>query len=368
MITNRVPSRVRRMLQPRLSVLYRPVGFQWSYCHHASLCAFQGMLHAIWSNGERDEDDLRQRVMHAISKDGENWSMPEILFDSEFDKVLTACGLYNNGKALVAYAGCYSYSAENVADGRYKVINDLHRGTTLLAKCTTDGINWDSARDLHVPIVPNHGPQALKNGRLLICGNVTFPYTDQKDGLGGWQVRGLAPCPWQDMQDDSEGLTRHIGLRGDDTFLCEGSYFQTDDGLLHMLLRSDKRVLYETVSTDNGETWSTAKHTEFSFCNTKFHCGQLPDGRYYIVGSPDPTGARCPLVISLSKDGEVFDEEYVIDDTYRPQRMPGKYKGGIYGYPHSFIVGEKMFVICSINKEDIYVYSFELNQLKIRKD
>jgi hypothetical protein len=29
-----------------------------------------------------------------------------------------------------------------------------------------------------VPVNPNHGPQATASGRLIICGNISFPYTD----------------------------------------------------------------------------------------------------------------------------------------------------------------------------------------------
>lgn len=363
MISNQVKTKVRRMLSPNLSVLYMPNDLQWSYSHHGALCYFSGKYHAMWSNGQRDEDDLRQRIMHATSVDGVNWSTHEVLFPSQEGRVLTSGGFYTQGSQLTAYAGSYAYAPENLSGGRYITINDQHRHTTLLAKTTKDGENWTTETDLGIPMVSNHGPQALASGRLLISGGVTFPYTDDPTGLTGWKMGGIAPCPWTDMYDDSEGIMRHMALRGDGVFLCEGSFLQKDDGAVHMYLRSDQRRLYETISHDDGETWSKPEPTNFISANTKFHFGRLPDGRYYVVGSPDPAGARCPLVLSLSEDGEIFDQEYIIDETFRPLRKQGKYKGGVYGYPHSFIRDGKMFVICSINKEDIYVYSFGLDQL-----
>lgn len=363
MVTNRVATKVRKMLTTEQSILYRPMDKQWSYSHHASICKFKGVYHAIWSNGERDEDDLRQRVMHATSADGVHWSTHHLLFPSQEGVVLTAGGLYTQGDRLNAYAGSYQYRPENVSNGKYITINDQHMNTSTLCKTTLDGINWEKSMDLGIPMVPNHGPQPLRSGRLLISGGVTFPISDDPSGISLWQMRGLSPCPWEDMYDDSEGVMRHAALRNDQVFLCEGSFFQTDDDSIHMLLRSDKRVLYETVSRDDGETWSKPEATTFDTANTKFHCGRLADGRFYIVGSPDPAGARCPLVISVSDDGKVFDREYVIDGTFRPIRQQGKYKGGIYGYPHSLIADGKMHVICSINKEDIHVYTFDINQL-----
>lgn len=363
MITNQVPSRVRRMLTPRLSILYRPADKQWSYCHHPFLCEYRGELHAIWSNGERDEDDLRQRVLHCVSKDGFDFGRHEILFNAPDDHVYTACGLYDSGEALVAYAGSYRYAAENVENGRYKVINDLHRDVTLLAKTTANGVDWGEPIDLQLPITPIFGPAPLASGRLIMMGNITYPISDRKDGLTGWRMTGLPPFPWPDCVDDSEGFMRHTGLREDNAFLCESSFYQTDDGVIHVLLRSAERILYHSESRDDGETWSKPEPTEFTNCNTKFHCGRLPDGRFYIVGSPDPACARCPIVITTSDDGVVWDREYVIDGRFRPLRHQGKYKGGIYAYPHSVIVGDRMYIACSVNKEDIHVYSFPLSQL-----
>lgn len=366
MITNQISTKIRRQLTPTLSILYQPRDLQWSYSHHAAICRFKGRYYAMWSNGERDEDDLRQRVLYAVSDDGVHWSSHRTLYPSQEGRVLTSCGFYQSGGVLVAYAGSYGYAPENVEMGRYRVINDFHQHTTLLARTTQDGESWGDIRDLGIPIIANHGPQPLASGRLLISGNVTYPYTDDPSGLSGWQIGGLAPCPWTDMADDSQGIMRHTALRQDGVTLCEGSFLQTDDGAIHMLLRSDQRRLYETVSTDDGETWSAPRPTNFMTCNTKFHAGRLPDGRYYLVCCPDPAGARCPLVLSLSRDGQVFDQEYVIDETYRPLRRPGKYKGGIYGYPHSLIADGVMYVICSVNKEDIHVYSFPLSQLNER--
>lgn len=363
MITNRTPDKVRRQLSPNLTILYQPRDLQWSYSHHAALCFFKKQYYAMWSNGERDEDDLRQRVLYAVSDDGVNWSSHRTLYPSQEDRVLTSCGFYQHEGILVAYAGSYGYAPENVEMGRYRVINDFHQHTTLLARTTQDGETWGNIQDLGIPIIANHGPQALRSGRLLISGNVTYPYTDNPTGLSGWRMAGLQPFPWADLADDSQGIMRHTGLRQDGVMLCEGSFFQTEDDAIHMFLRSDQRRLYETVSTDDGETWSAPQPTDFMSCNTKFHGGRLPDGRYYLVCCPDPAGARCPLVLSLSRDGKNFDQEYVIDEAYRPQRRPGKYKGGIYGYPHSIITGDTMLVICSVNKEDIHVYSFPLSQL-----
>ena len=109
--------------------------------------------------------------------------------------------------------------------------------------------------------------------------------------------------------------------------LCEGSFYQTDDGVLHMLLRNTARGndcrLWLTESRDNGATWSTPVETDFSDTNAKFHFGRLPDGRFYYVGNP-VGGGRTPLVLSLSRDGVRFDQHFILGDTHYERRRPGR--------------------------------------------
>ena len=126
-----------------------------------------------------------------------------------------------------------------------------------------------------------------------------------------------------------------------------------------MLLRSTSnstergRRLWATESSDDGSTWSPPVETDFTDNNTKFHLGRLPDGRWYHVGSPDLTGRRCPLVLSLSSDGVVFDQAYILADKEYERRIDGLHKGGVYGYPHTMVHDGYLFVIVSICKEDV---------------
>lgn len=104
MLTNQTPSKVRRKLTPALSILYQPRDRQWSYSHHAAICKFQGRYYVMWSNGERDEMTLRQRVLFACSEDGVHWSAHRTLYPSQEGRVLTACGFHCYQGVLVAYA------------------------------------------------------------------------------------------------------------------------------------------------------------------------------------------------------------------------------------------------------------------------
>jgi len=365
MITNRSLRRVRRPVQAQMSVLYRPEADDWSYSHHASICCFKGRLYAMWSNGEVNEDDFGQRVLYCMSDDGSAWTEPKPLFESmPGTSVLTAAGFHVFGDRIAAYAGYYAYSEQMIGeDGRRKIGDMAHERTTLYRIESEDGENWTEPVDLRVPVVPNHGPQPIRGGRLMISGNIVFPYTDDPSGATGWTLTGTPPFPYEPLFDDSEAIWLRA-KKYEIEWACEGSFFQTDDGVIHMLQRSLKRKLLVTESRDDGKTWSESEWTDFTDCGSKFHCGRLPDGRFYVVSSPDAASPRCPLVISISRDGEDFDREWIVDDEVRKLRTPGLHKGGIYGYPHTMICGDSLYIICSINKEDVHVYRVLIRDLE----
>ena len=368
MINNSNAFKTRKTVPVDKVYLYRAQKNNWSYCHHAFICFFKGRFYAMWSNGRVHEDDCGQRVLISSSHNAKVWSPQVPLYDSLQgdlnEVVLTAGGFYIGKEQLIAYAGCYEYAPENVTENHYIEINKLHKRTRLLAKTSFDGIRWSKAVEIGLPIVPNHGPQRLNSGRLMITGGFMFPYSDESDGISGWKIGGIYPKDWKDVYDDSEGVNIFQQRRGGGVFLCEGAFYQTDDDVIHMLLRSDKSNLWATESRDNGETWCQPYETCFSNCNSKLHAGRLPDGRFYVVSNPDPDSERCPLTLCTSEDGENFDREYIIASDRTQKRISGLHKNGIYGYPHSLIHNDCLYVICSIHKEDIAVYSCSLSNLK----
>lgn len=354
-------------VRPRLPVqrahLYLPER-EWTYSHHASITFFKGLFYAIWSNGRVHEDEPGQRVLIAASADGVAWSEPQPLVgplrgkDSEL--VLTAAGFHQYKGTLVAYAGAYEYGPHvNFAELR---LAQGHQDTRLWAMTTSDGRRWSDLLDMKIPIVPNHGPQATRSGRLVISGNISFPYTDDPSGLSGWTMTGVYP---PDMAatifDDSESFWTVQKRMGWPAGLCEGSFYQTDDGVLHMLLRATgpgfAGKLWLTESRDDGASWSSPVETPFTDNNTKFHFGRLPDGRFYYVGCPDPEprGARNPLVLSLSEDGARFDRHFILADEDYVQKSPGRWKGGLFGYPHTMIHDGYLYTIVSLRKEAVAV-------------
>lgn len=330
---------------------------EWLYSHHPAIASFKGKLYAIWSNGMKDEDNPGQRVVISSSKNFKDWTLPrEIASPGKTNdtlNVLTAVGFHVAGNKLVAYYGEYTKHKTN---------------THLWAITSTDGVKWSKPIDMQVPVNPNHGPQEIAGGRLIISGNFTFPNTDDPEGLSGWKMTSFYPENLY-KEDNPATFYKPAELSGLPP-LCEGSFFQTDDEKLHMLLRVTgegwKGKLWLTESSDRGQNWSKPVETKFSDNDSKFHFGRLPDKRFYYVGIPDTLHHydRNPLVISLSTDGKVFDKDYVIADELYTLKKKGLWKGGQYGYPHTLIRDGWMYVIISRQKEAIEVLRFRLSALR----
>ena len=343
------------LLKVERSFIYQP-DKEWLYSHHPYICFFKNKLVAIWSNGKKDEDASGQRVVFAVSDKFKTWSKPSVLalasvYNDTLSNVLTAAGFHQYGDTLVAYYGEYS---------------PVRTHTKLWAKTSTDGIQWSQPIDLHIPVNANHGPTAVTNGRLIICGNFTFPYTDDPKGLTGWKMSSF----YSDSlyKEDNPATFYAPAEKMKLPPLCEASFFQTD-AVIHALLRVTgkgwKGKLWLTESKNNGISWSFPVETNFTDNDSKFHFGRLPNKQFYYVGIPDTLHHydRNPLVLSVSNDGKNFNQQFIIANSIYQLKKEGLWKGGQYGYPHTMINNGYMYVIVSRQKEAIELIRFKLDQL-----
>lgn len=353
---NYVSEKGLHKLKIERSMIYVPDS-AWLYNHHAFITHFKNIFIAMWSDGMKDEDKPGQRVVFAKSKDFKNWFPARVLalpspYKDDTLNVLTAAGFHQFNDTLVAYYGEYSPYRTN---------------THLWAKISTDGEHWSDAMDMHIPVNPNHGPQATASGRLVISGNFTFAYTDDYRGLSGWKMSSFYPTSL--YKEDNPATFYAPAESSGFPPLCEGSFFQTNDDVIHMLMRVTGKgwqgKLWLTESKDDAASWSRPVETNFTDNDSKFHFGKLPDGRFYYVGIPDTLHHydRNPLVLSLSKDGNQFNQHYIIANETYQLKKEGLWKGGQYGYPHTMIYDGSMYVIISRQKEAIEVLRFTLDQL-----
>lgn len=336
-------------------VVFDPVE-EWTYCHHPSLAFFKGRFYAVFSNSPKGEDECGQRILLTTSDDFVEWSTPEVLLapgEGEYGqmKILTPGGLTVVEDKLVLYY------TENDNDGE----SNRRLKATLFAVTTEDGRTWSEPQNLSIRVFPCQRPLTLSNGRMILTGNTLVYYTDDPSGVGVWHRGRMGILRYQDGAETFDQVRPS---------LCEGSLFEHNDHKVYCLLRSTGKTydgyLWQMQSNDGGISWTSPVKSRFTDNNTKSFFGNLPDGRYFYVGTPDHTkpGTRYPLVLSVSTDGFHFDRNWILSDDHYTQLYEGRWKGGDYGYPFALVHDGYVYVIVSRHKERIEVLRIEISALQ----
>jgi len=382
-ITNKWGEAKTTLLElPEIVVYKAPPGA--GYNHHQQIIFDRGRLLASWSNGAAHEDHPGQKMVFATSTDlGNTWSEPSVITPAgPFEtSAFTAMGITLHRQEMHAYYGHYAWNdlafnkdrsriTENGRGFRDKPAPVAHHDIYSEVRVSKGhGSTWGAPIRILEKFVPNLRPFPVASGRLIMPGNITFPYTDDPAGLSGWKRAGIPRLPpW--TVDDPEGFHNSCTARGDAIDYCEGSFYQTDDRRIHMMLRTlplrgekHSGLLAVTESGDNGVTWSEPRLSGFSDCSCRFQFGRLPDGRFFGLSCPDPAGPRAPLVLALSRDGVVFDRHYVLGNLGRTKsRLAGR-SIGTYGYPSCDVADGQMYIVFSRSKEDIHFCRLDLKSL-----
>jgi len=339
------------------------------YSHHSQIAHHGGVFYASWSNQREGEDGPGQRVFGALSADGRAWS--------EWFEICAALGKVGHpeGTGRVATANGWV-----VADGAaYAVIevNDSigfrdEAGTVLREKRSKDA-RFRARRGLG-RLARSVGPQGELGPLFWLLDDPPEPvngkpqWPDLRDAefaeVGRRIVQELARplnSPAWEFKDGSCWTVAADGHRQ-----CEPTCYRRPDGVLVKLSR-DLRMshrMYASLSRDEGRTWTMPVQTDIPDSASKSVSGTLPDGRIYLIGNQVTAAQgeeephhynRDPLVLSLSEDGVTFDRAWAIRHGAPPIRLPGPGKGGGFQYPSAVIVGDALWIIHSIGKEDVAV-------------
>ena len=316
----------------------------FQFCHHPNISVLRDRLCVTWSNGLQSEDFNGQRVLWSTTGDGIHWEKPRTLVpdpDGE-DGPLCAVttGVYDSGDALVAY-----YSA-------MKRGNPAHPNhiSTVYAVSSEDGRNWGTPRKIIEGFFIEK-PRPLPSGRLLLNGQ--FPdastcllYSDSRDGMSGWKAASIAPFP-----DFKGGFP-------------EPNWFIRKDGSIVMFFRANGVPwLYASISNDNGAVYSAPERTNFPSTGSRMAVGNLPDGRAFCIWNPSVKFGRNPLVLSLSDDGANFRSAYVLRGEPTRRKLKGTHKADGWQYASATVWRNALWVVYSVNKEDVVVSSINLPDL-----
>lgn len=306
------------------------------------MTAFNGNLYCQWQSSAEDEDAPDTWVAYSRSEDGGlTWTAPMELAPSIADGYSSSGGWWVNGDTLVAYINTWP---EDVNP----------RGGFTRYTTSEDGINWSPIEVVEMENgdtlngIFEQDPYALSDGRIVSAahfqpGLIVAPiYTDDPSGTKGWNRANFSNL------SISNNVSREI----------EPSWFLQGQDTLVMIFR-DQNGSYKklaSVSTDQGENWTTAVLTDMPDSRSKQSAGNLPDGTAYFSSNPKDYKTRIPLAVTLSADGYWFNTAYVLrkgGDDLQELRYEGLYKRLGYHYPKSMVWEGHLYVSYATNKEDV---------------
>jgi hypothetical protein len=319
------------------------------YVNGVALIGFKGKLYAQWQSSAKDEDAPDTHVVYASSADGVHWSKPTRLAAAD-GTVRTSGGWWTSGPQLVAFLNVWPKGFDPVAGGRTEVLDSL------------DARHWSPAYALRdadghaIAGIIEQDTRALPGGRLITAihlapGLVVAPfYTDDPFGVGHWTRGKMTNLP-------------HTGAESRE---LEPSWFRRADGCLVMVFRDQDNTFRQLASEscDRGVTWTTPVVTGMPDARQKQSAGNLSDGTAFMVHAPSGNKLRSPLVLSLSKDGRVFDRAYLLRAGPPPEpRYPGLYKRAGYHYPKSVVWNGALWIGYADAKESVAVVRVPLTAL-----
>jgi len=368
------------------------------YNHGVRIESFGGGLIAFWrarSAGENSPDGMN---VYSVSKDnGETWSPPKL--KGRIGHAQPGQNVRNPGEEprprqevpAASAASGWVPPAWHSKGQPYVLYEPRYYGKGSFwagpgprrteYTSSTDGVHWAAwqfLRDNKGNFIDGYvfAPTRLSDGRLIVVDGrmtdggavVSAPfYTDDPAGIKGWtraERKNLPPA--------EQVIGREI----------EASSFRRADGGLVTVFRDQMGAGYilASMSMDRGESWTPVVGTNMFDLETNQTAGNLPDGTAFIVNHPTTRtwcypgsgqpghGAREMLVITLSRDGRLFDRSYLIRgiDDLQPQRYEGSCKDPGYSYPTATVIGDYMYVAYAANKEDAQVTRIPLKSLTLK--
>jgi len=330
--------------------LYHATPETGTYSHHSHIMFHGGVLYATWSNHAADEDAPGQRVLMRRSTDPlGSWGDCVELFppldrvdraehDGAGRRTQCANGFAVLDDVLYAFSEVWDDGGGCREGGQGRLVRRVGPGDT------PGNIFWlrtdAPASKVGLPAFPPGEPALVD----WLTAHLRRPGNELT-----WDFRNLTTRPTAD----------------DGHLLCEPTpAWRLADGAWCKLYRDLGASFhnYASFSRDDGATWIPPTRTTFPDANSRATAGTLPDGQVYVVSNTSPSG-RDPLVISLSRDGLTFDRAFILRVEAPPRRHEGRWKGHGFQYPNTAVVGEHLWVMYSVNKEDVQLTCIPLAEL-----
>lgn len=181
-------------------------------------------------------------------------------------------------------------------------------------------------------------PTVLKSGRWLL-----FNY-DQLNDRYGYSV----------TDDKLKTHRRLYGGKKISTPFDESMAYQRDDGSVRLLARTSTGLTAESISYDDGETWTDGAETEIFNSNTRLYVSKTATGRVLLVNNEPPVGRTNMTLMLSDDDGKSFAYKKLIDGrTSLSYPDADEYNGRFYLVYDRERTGVSEIILCTFTEEDI---------------
>jgi len=137
--------------------------------------------------------------------------------------------------------------------------------------------------------------------------------------------------------------------------VIQPSLWESETGIVHMLLRSTEGYIYRSDSKDGGRKWCTAYRTNLPNNNSGIDLTCLDNGVLALVYNPvsKEWGPRNPLTLSMSYDNGITWSDILV--------LQNKENDNEYSYPAIVSVGNELFITYTWKRESIAFWNILLD-------
>ena len=336
-------------------------GQGWTYNHQPMMAYWNDQFYIHYLCDPSDEHIPPSHTMLQTSRDGYQWSTPQILFpEVQVPEGFQKPGREEKAHNLIAImhqrVGWYvSKSGQLFAIGNYGVAfdrkddpNDGNGIGRVIREVKRDG----SFGPIYFIYHNGNYGKHVKDGSY----KPVFPYYTKADKATKKACEEILANPryrmqWVEEADRNDPL---IPLHKEYKAYCD---YTLPDGQIASLW---KHALTST-SADGGLTWAQPVERAKGFVNSnaKIWGQRLTDGTYATIYNPSEY--RWPLGISLSTDGYEYTTLNLVQGEVPPMRYGGNYKSYGPQYVRGIQEGNgiprdsDLWVTYSMNKEDMWV-------------
>ena len=326
-------------------------GLGWTYNHAPMLGYAHGRFYCQYLTNPTGEHIPPGVTMLTRSRDGKNWTRPQVLFP-----------IYYTAKD----ADSFEYTFMHQRTGFYVAPNGRFLTMGFYGPPYGDGIGR-VVREIYED--DSLGPVYFIRVAGNWKGEVHYPlYTESSDAGFVEACEAFLADPIRRMQwweedraaQDADEFYRvpWLTARGRKEPARAFTFFTRADGAVVGLFKSR----WATLTTDGGETWSPLVRCDtLTYGGAKIWPQALDNGQFALVYNPTDSAARHPLAVTTSDDGIHFDGLANVHSEVPPKRFWGREKRPGPQYVRGIVEGNgnppgnDLWVVYSVNKEDIWI-------------